>query len=205
MRKRVIAVGIGAAIVVFALVGGLLLGQIGSGDKAKKTSQAKVPADFVTVGDASGKIKVAVPKAWPKLATPPTWQPSSVGLAADTQARPVLRATSGTFDQFRLSSAKTPGVFIGLTTDAARGKLPPASASQHAQCTKGQPESYTSPDKSLTGTITRFTACKTGTPTITEVGLTDKGGKFGAWVRVKETDDRKATNDILGNLKLTTP
>jgi hypothetical protein len=77
--------------------------------------------------------------------------------------------------------------------------------SAHDQCTKGQPEKYTSPDKSLSGTIVRYTACRTGTPTITEVGLTDRSGKFGAWIRVKEVDGRKLTDDILNSLKLTAP
>jgi hypothetical protein len=190
--------------VAVALVAGLLLGKLGSGGP-DTPAKPELPKDFVTVGDASGKIRVAVPKSWPKLAAPATWRPSTVGLSGDAQDRPVLRATSGTFQQFLDSAAKTPGVFVGLTTDAGQGKLPPPRVSAHDQCTKGQPEKYTSPDKSLTGTITRYTACRTGTPTITEVGLTDRTGKFGAWVRVKEIDGRRLTNAILDSLKLTAP
>jgi hypothetical protein len=115
----------------------------------------------------------------------------------------VLRATPSV--QGFLGDGKSPGVFIGLTTDAAAGKLPPPSATRHASCTKGNPENYTSPDKALTGTITRYTGCRTGTPTVVEVGLRDKSGAFGAWIRVKETDNRNATKDILDNLKLAAP
>lgn len=159
----------------------------------------------MAVSDASGKIRAFVPKAWPKLAEPTTWQPSSVGLSGDTQSRPVLRATSGSFQQFLDSTAKTPGVFIGLTTDVGEGRLPPPGVSEHDQCTKGQPERYTTPDQSLSGTIIRYTGCSTGTPSITEVGLVDRTGKFGVWIRVKEIDDRKVTNDILNSLRLAAP
>ncbi|REE96405.1 serine/threonine-protein kinase [Thermomonospora umbrina] len=205
-NKRLVALGIGAGIVVIALVGGLILGMLGDDDDGPAVPpKPTTPQDFTPVNDASGKIKVSVPRVWRPLAQPPTWTPSSVGLAADAQSRPVLRATSGTFEQFLDSAARTPGVFIGLTTDGARGKLPPARVSSHDQCTKGQPESYTSPDKALTGTITRYTACRTGTPTVTEVGLTDRSGRFGAWIRVKEIDDRRLTTPILNTLKLAAP
>ncbi|HEX2312398.1 MAG TPA: hypothetical protein VHJ17_01605 [Thermomonospora sp.] len=190
---------------VLALVGGLALGMLGGDDGPGPGPTPEVPKDFTTVSDASGKIRASVPKAWPRLAAPATWQPATVGLAGDAQSRPVLRATPGTFQQFLDSAARTPGVFIGLTTDVGQGKLPPARVSSHDQCTKGQPESYTSPDKALTGTITRYTGCRTGTPTITEVGLTDRSGRFGAWIRVKETDGRRLTNAILDSLRLSPP
>ncbi|GAA3968095.1 hypothetical protein GCM10023085_58150 [Actinomadura viridis] len=200
-KRNVTPLVIAAAILAFALVGGLAIGVLLSGGEDPPPKGDTVPKDFVQVADAGGKIKAAVPKAWPK-GQEPTWDPSTVRLG-DGRARPVLRATPNVED-FKGSGA-SPGVFIGLTTDVANGKLPPPSAAVHPQCTKGKPENYTSPDKSLTGTITRYTACKTGTPSVVEVGLRHKSGTFGAWVRVKETDGRNATKDILDSLKLTAP
>lgn len=192
-------------VLLVAVVGGLALGKLFGGDGGKKGDgdgkTPAVPADFVEVGDTSGKIKTAVPKAWPKQQEA-TWLPSTVQLG-DTQARPVLRATPN--KAAFLGNGAGPGVFIGLTTDVTPGKLPPPSVSAHPQCTRGAPENYTSPDKALTGTITRYTACKTGTASVTEVGLKDKNGKFGVWIRVKETDNRNATKDILDHLKITGP
>ncbi|GAA2425738.1 hypothetical protein GCM10010191_42620 [Actinomadura vinacea] len=193
---------IAAIILSVALVGGLALGTLLSGgDEPSKPEKPAVPKDFVQVSDTGGKIRAAVPKAWPR-GQEATWPPTSVGLN-DPQARPVLRASPNVED-FK-GDGKSPGVFIGLTTDVANGKLPPPNASRHGQCTRANPENYTSPDKALTGTITRFTGCRVGTPTVVEVGLRDKTGKFGAWIRVKETGNRNATKDILDNLKLTAP
>ncbi|MEU9016593.1 serine/threonine-protein kinase [Actinomadura sp. NPDC048394] len=205
-RKLVTPLIITAVVLALALVVGLTLGMLsggggGGGGKKSKDKTAKVPKDFVAVADASGKIKTAVPKTWPKQQEQ-TWVPTTVHLT-DAGPRPVLRATPN-LQQF-LGNGTGPGVFIGLTTDVQPGHLPPPTASVHPQCTKGAPENYTSPDGALTGTITRFTACKSGTPSVTEVGLKDKAGKFGLWIRVKETDNRNATKDILDNLKVTGP
>jgi serine/threonine protein kinase len=203
-RKFVTPLIITAVVLVLALVVGLTLGMLsggGGGGKKKQDKAAKMPKDFVVVSDPSGKIKAAVPKTWPKQQEQ-TWVPTTVHLS-DPGPRPVLRATPN-LQQF-LGNGAGPGVFIGVTTDVQPGHLPPPTASVHPQCTKGAPENYTSPDGTLTGTITRFSACKSGTPTVTEVGLKDKAGKFGLWIRVKETDNRNATKDILDNLKITGP
>ncbi len=193
-----------AIVLAVALAGGLALGTLFSGDDGGKDGEdgkGGVPKDFVAITDASGKIKVAVPKVWPKQQEA-TWQPSTVALA-DPQARPVLRATPD-IAGFK-GDGKSPGVFIGVTTDVADGKLPPPGAATHAQCTKGAVENYTTPDKALSGTITRFTGCKAGTPFVTEVGLKDRSGKFGLWIRIKESDGRDVTKSVLGTLKVTGP
>ncbi|WP_279436312.1 serine/threonine-protein kinase [Actinomadura sp. 7K534] len=190
------------AVLVVALIGGLVLGMLFSGDEGeKKDGGPELPEDFAAVSDDAGKIKTAVPKAWPRQPEQ-TWEPNTVRLE-DAQPRPVLRATPD--KAAFLGDGQGPGVFIGVTTDVRAGQLPPPSAAVHPQCTKAEPENYTTPDKALSGTITRFTGCKSGTPSVTEVGLTDKGGKFGLWIRVKETDNRNATTDILDNLKVTGP
>ncbi|MGH3241259.1 MAG: hypothetical protein ACRDNL_12835 [Spirillospora sp.] len=207
-KKFVTPLIITVVVLVVALVGGLTLGLLFSGDdgkggdKDKKKTGGGIPADFAAISHNAGKIKAAAPKAWPKDTQESTWTPSTVGLN-DAQARPVLRATPNKASF--LSDGKGPGVFIGVTTDVRDGRLPPPGATSHSQCTKAQPENYTTPDKALSGTITRFTACKVGTPSVTEVGLRDKSGKFGLWIRVKETDDRQATKDILDSLKVTGP
>ncbi|GGV20697.1 hypothetical protein GCM10010182_48450 [Actinomadura cremea] len=193
-----------AVVLAVAVVAGLLLGTLFSGDgggEEEGGEKKAVPADFAELSNNGGKIKVAVPKAWP-LQQEQTWSPSVVGLN-DPQERPVLRATTSV-EGFQGNGA-VPGVFIGVTTDMRDGQLPPPSAARHSQCQAGGPENYTSPDESFTGTITRFTGCTTGTSSVTEVGLRHRSGKFGLWIRVKETDDRKATTDILDHLQVTGP
>ncbi|MEV3925945.1 serine/threonine-protein kinase [Actinomadura coerulea] len=207
-KKFVTPLIITAVVLVVAVIGGLTLGMMFSGGDGKdggkdgKGKKPAVPKDFAAVADGSGKIKTAVPKAWPVQGQEATWTPSAVGLT-DAQPRPVLRATPD--KAAFLGNGKGPGVFVGVTTDLGQGQLPPPRAAVHPQCTKAAPENYTTPDGALSGTITRFTACKTGTPSVTEVGLKDKSGKFGLWIRVKETDGRDATKDILDNLKVTGP
>ncbi|MFB4311926.1 serine/threonine-protein kinase [Actinomadura sp. GTD37] len=200
-KKFVTPLVITVVVLAVALVGGLTLGLLFSGgdgnDKDGKKTPA-IPKDFVAVSDTAGKIKAAVPKAWPK-GQEQTWTPSDVALN-DAQPRPVLRATPD--KAAFLGNGKAPGVFIGVTTDVRPGQLPPPSVAGHPQCTKAAPENYTTPDGALSGTITRYTACKLGTPSVTEIGLKDKAGKFGLWIRVKETDDRNATKDILDSLKV---
>jgi hypothetical protein len=189
-KKILIAAGVVFVVLVVAVVGGRLLGVVFSGDDEKQ--QTKPDPNFTTVSDASGKLTVTVPKAWPKQPQA-TWLPTEVALA-DARQRPVLRATPS-FTDFRNTAGKTPGVFIGLTTDVAAGKLPPANASQHPQCTKSGPEEYS--QGTLKGTITRYTKCTTGTPSISEIGLTDTGGKFGLWIRIKQVDGKDLTDQIL--------
>ncbi|WP_264159343.1 serine/threonine-protein kinase [Actinomadura rudentiformis] len=196
-----------AIVLSIALVGGLLLGTLfnegdGGGDRNGASKQPAPPQDFVQIADPSGKIRLAAPNAWPLQSAERTWS-TSVAALTDPKARPVLRATPNAA-AFK-GDGRSPGVFVGLTTDTAAGKLPPPGLIRHPQCTKGAQENYVSPDKALSGTIIRFTACKVGTPSVTEAGLRDKSGTFGAWVRIKETDNRNLTKTILDNLKLAAP
>ncbi|WP_307797494.1 serine/threonine-protein kinase [Actinomadura barringtoniae] len=195
-----------AVVLSVALVGGLLLGNIfngGGGGKKQPPKPPALPQDFTQVADSSTKIKAAVPKAW--VVSPQgqkTWSTTVAGLV-DPAARPVLRATPN-LAQFP-GTGTAPGLFVGLTTDMAPGKLPPPSLISHTGCTAGAKENYVSPDKALTGTIQRFTGCKAGTASVTEIGLRDQSGKYGAWVRIKETDNRNLSKVILDNLKLGAP
>jgi hypothetical protein len=195
-NKLIIPIGIAVGVLVIAIIGGLLVGSLFSGNGKKPGTKTPTPdPNSVTVSDPSGRLTVTVPKEWPK-GPEQTWLPSTVGLA-DAKQEPVLRATPNV-TQFRTATGKTPGVFVGLTTDVTAGKLPPATAAVHPQCTKGQPEPYTR--GTLKGTITHYTGCKTGTSSISEIGLTDTGGKFGLWIRIKQVDATDRTKKILDSL-----
>lgn len=192
------------AVVTFAVVGGLLAGTLFSGGSGKKkpspapSSATKANPNFTTVSIASGRLSVSVPKEWQK-GTEETWVPSTQGVGfTDTATEPVLRAAPSITD-FRRSAGKTPGVFIGLTTAAAT--VPPQAALTHPPCTKGAPESYTSPDGTLSGQIVHFTGCTAGVPSITEVGLKDKTGKFSLWIRIKQIDANDLTKQILDSVR----
>lgn len=202
-RKVPLPLVIGAGLLGVALLVGLTLGTVLSGeDEQEPPAEPRLPQDFTQVADPSGKIRAAVPKAWPVDRQESTWQPTTVALN-DAQPRPVLRATPNV-TQFK-GDGPAPGVFIGLTKDVAQGKLPPPGVTGHRTCTPAGTENYTSPDKALTGTITRFTGCRAGTPSVTEVGLRDSRGTFGVWIRIKENDNRDLTKTILDSLKLTAP
>nr|WP_067817004.1 serine/threonine protein kinase [Actinomadura kijaniata] len=206
-RNTMLPLIIGTVLLTVAVIGGLLLGNLFSGGEDKPGGDGPkppaLPADFTTVADPSKKIQVGVPKAWPLGTAENTWTPSAQGLPADARPRPVLRAAPSVA-AFK-GNGKGAGVFVGLTTDLTSGPLP-ARFTAHAQCTKGAPENYTSPDKSLSGTVTRYTSCTVGTPKIAEIGLKDRTNKFGAWIRIKETDpNRDLVKPILDSLKITAP
>ncbi|MCW2902456.1 MAG: serine/threonine protein kinase [Streptosporangiaceae bacterium] len=195
--------GISTAILAVAVIGGLVLGSMLPHHDAKRTaaSPAKRPdPNYVTVSDPSGKLTVTVPKEWPKQPRA-TWVPTEVALA-DAQQRPVLRATPD-FTGFRTPARKTPGLFIGMTTDVRPGELPPRTASHHAQCVAGQPENYARGN--LQGTITKYSRCASGTPSVTEIGLTDTGGGFGLWIRIKQVGAKDLTQQILNSLQVKGP
>jgi hypothetical protein len=76
---------IGAVVLSIALIGGLALGTVLNGDdEPPGPKKPAVPKDFVQLADASGKIRAAVPKAWPR-GQEPTWTPTAVSL---NDARP---------------------------------------------------------------------------------------------------------------------
>ncbi|MEV4256809.1 serine/threonine protein kinase, partial [Spirillospora sp. NPDC049652] len=206
-RRYLTPLMITAAVLAVALVAGLALGTIFSKDDKKEPGKngkkTSVPADFVKVADDSGKISAYVPKAWPKAGPDRTWLPNGLGFTGDTTGRPVLRATPDVA-KFR-GVGTAPGVFVGLTTAMPKTQPLPPGVSTHSSCTKGAPEDYTSPDKALTGTILRFTGCKTGTPLVTEVALHSADQKYGVWVRIRQTDNADIVKAILDNLKLQAP
>jgi serine/threonine protein kinase len=193
-RRPLVLLAIGVVVLAVAVAGGLWFNAVLSAETPKRDP------DFVTVRDASGKLAAAVPKAWSAQRTA-TWMPAEVALA-DTLPRPVLRATPD-FADFRNATGRTPGLFIGLTTDTAPGRLPPAGAAQHSQYVKGQPESYRR--GTLMGTIIRYTGCANGTPSIAEIGLTDSSGGFGLWIRIKQVDDTDLTRRILDSVQAKAP
>lgn len=194
-KKRALLLAAAVAVVTVAVVGGLLAGTLFSGGSGKKApsptpSSVKGTANLTTVSIASGRLSVGVPQGWAK-GPEQTWVPSQQGVGfTDTTTEPVLRAAPNVPD-FRRAAGKTPGVFVGLTT--AGQTVPPQAVQTHQGCTKGNPENYTNPSGTLSGQIIRFTGCTTGVPSIAEVGLKDKAGKFALWIRIKQVD---TTNDL---------
>jgi hypothetical protein len=191
----VLAIGV-VAVVLVKLTGG-------GTDKPTTPPTPKVP--LVALSDASQKINVSVPTGWTQDARA-TWKPSeNTGTLTDTQLRPVLRASTDPKAVLADKNAKVPSIIIGLTTDL---NVPPKTVADHTAdkdggCTKGTTRTKTI--GTLTAQITPWTACKTGPPSITEVGMVDAGKKFGAWVRIKQVDATDLSDTILGTIKLTAP
>jgi serine/threonine protein kinase len=192
----VLAIGV-VAVVLVKLTGG---------GTAKPSAPPTPKIALVALSDASQKIMVSVPTGWTQDARA-TWVPSTntTGALTDGQSRPVLRASTDPKTAAADRNAKIPSIFIGLTTDV---KVPPATAADHTAaanggCTKGTGRTKTI--GTLTAQITPWTACKTGPPSITEVGLVDASKKFGAWVRIKQVDATDVSDTILGTIKLVAP
>ncbi len=201
VRRLLVPAGIAAAILVVAIGGGLLFGDLfGDGDDsgAAVNKKSQVPAGFSTVSESGGRIGVTVPTGWAKQQEE-TWVPSSVGLTRDTRPQPVLRATPDLV-QFRTLKAATPGVFVGMTRDLTPGRLPPPGVSRHSNCTPQAPQPYQR--GTLKGTITRWVRCDGGPISFSEIGLTDAGGTFGLWIRVKQIDNNDLTRQILDSLQV---
>jgi serine/threonine protein kinase len=196
-RRLLIPAGIAAGILVLAVAGGLLFGNVFGGDGKAKGKKTQSPAGFSTVSESKGRLSVTVPTQWAKQQEE-TWSPSSVGLTRDAQRQPVLRATPN-LAQFRALKQATPGVFVGMTRDLTPGRLPPPSVSRHPGCTQEKAKPYQR--GTLKGTITRWVRCDNGPISFSEIGLTDTGGKFGLWIRIKQIDNNDLTNQILDSLK----
>jgi hypothetical protein len=192
----VLAIGV-VAVVLVKLTGG---------GTEKATTPPTPTVALVPLSDASQKITVSVPTGWTQDARA-TWVPSSntTNALTDAQSRPVLRASTDPKAAAADKNAKIPSIFIGLTTDV---NVPPKTVSDHTAatnggCTKGKARTKTF--GTLTAQITPWTACKTGTPSVTEVGLVDAGKKFGAWVRIKQVDANDLTDTVLATIKLGAP
>jgi serine/threonine protein kinase len=200
-KRLLIPAGIAAGILLIAIGASLLLGNLFGGDDDGKPNPSAPPAGFSKVSESKGRLSMTVPTGWAKQQEE-TWSPSSVGLAADTQRQPVLRATPN-LAQFRALKTATPGVFVGMTRDLTPGRLPPPNVSQHPGCTRQQPQPYER--GTLKGTITRWVRCDGGPISFSEIGLTDSAGKFGLWIRVKQIDNNDLTKQILDSLQTKAP
>ncbi|MFI0480053.1 hypothetical protein [Actinomadura sp. 9N215] len=157
---------------------------------------------FMRVTDESGRITVSVPAEW-RVWPGPTWDPSTVGVR-DGRQRPVLRATPDL--RGFLGDGSAPGIFVGLVSAASDDELPPPAASGHPSCGPPRARPYLAAGGLLHGSIRRFTGCRSGTPSVDEIGLSGtglSGDGVRAWVRIKQRDDRDLTLEILGTLRIT--
>ncbi|MEO5874486.1 MAG: protein kinase, partial [Streptosporangiaceae bacterium] len=203
-NKLLIPAVVTAGILGIGVVAVVLVRLTGGGtDKPKDPPTPKIP--LVALSDAAQKITVSVPTGWTQDARS-TWVPSTnTGSLTDSLSRSVLRASTDPKAGAAAKNAMVPSIFIGLTTDV---NVPPKTAADHTAeanggCTKGAERTRTI--GTLTATITPWTACKAGPPSVTEVGLVDAGKKFGAWVRIKQIDATDLTDTLLDTVTLTAP
>ncbi|ROO90223.1 serine/threonine protein kinase [Actinocorallia herbida] len=189
-----------AGVLVLGAVATVLF-RLGGGEPEPKPTPTVA---LVPLADPSRKIQVSVPAEWTQDTGESIWNPSANAGVDDAADRPVLRATTNK-DDFRPADAKSPGVFVGLTTALT---LPPKGESDHTApedggCVKGEARSLKIGD--LGATITPWTQCKTGVPSITEVGVVKEDKTFGAWVRIKQAAGPDISDQILRTLKLQAP
>ncbi|MCD0450220.1 serine/threonine protein kinase [Actinocorallia sp. API 0066] len=199
-QKLLIPAVVTAGVLVLGAVAAVLV-RLG-GDEPGPAPTPKVP--LVALADPSQKIQVSVPAAWAQDTAEGTWNPKTNAALEDDTDRPVLRATSDK-DDFRPADATSPGIFVGLTGALT---VPPPTQSDHEAdanggCVKGDTRSLKI--GTLNATITPWTECKTGVPSITEVGVVNEEQTFAAWVRIKQTDETDLTDAILRTLKLQEP
>ncbi|MDX6744969.1 serine/threonine-protein kinase [Actinocorallia sp. A-T 12471] len=199
-QRLLIPAVVTAGVLVLGAVAAVLVRLTDGGPEPKPTATIAL----VPLADPSQKIQLSVPAAWVQDTDQDTWNPAENAGVADSTARPVLRATTDK-DDFRPADATSPGVFVGLTTALP---LPPEGESDHSAaedggCVKGETRSLKIGD--LGATITPWTQCKTGVPSITEVGVVKDDQSFGAWVRIKQTDETDISDQILRTLKLQAP
>ncbi|GAB2819226.1 hypothetical protein GCM10022221_16320 [Actinocorallia aurea] len=199
-QRLLIPAVITAGVLVLGAVATVLV-RLGGGDPEPKPTPTVA---LVPLADASQKIQVSVPAEWTQDAEETTWNPAANAGVDDSADRPVLRATTDK-DDFRPAEAKSPGIFVGLTTALA---LPPEGQADHSApedggCVKGK--TRTLKIDGLGATVTPWTQCKTGVASITEVGVVREDKSFGAWVRIKQTQDPDLSDAILRTLKLQAP
>lgn len=155
----------------------------------------RAPADnWITVRDSTGRLTLRVPPTWKKQPAE-GWSPAEVQLT-DQGTAPALRATPE-LAKFREVGQPVPGVFVGLSSDVAPGKLPPPGL-QRPGCTP-QPEK-SQQAAGLNGNVVAL-SCPNGI-TYQEVGLYDPGKRFAVWVEIKQAGGPDLAAKILGSLRV---
>ncbi|GAB3670227.1 hypothetical protein GCM10027589_38690 [Actinocorallia lasiicapitis] len=200
-NRLLIPAVIAAGILVIGAVAVVLVKLAGGGAEPSKPPVA----EGTQLVDASGKINVSVPKEWQQDAAGQTWSPAANGVTGDAgTARPALRASTDPA-KFRDPDQVNSGVFIGVTTAEAPV---PATNGDHTRAGNGGCTKGTSREKTvgtLTFTITPWTECKSGVPTIQEISAIDSSGAR-AWIRVKQAADTPdVTDQILDSVKISAP
>ncbi|MGI8334494.1 protein kinase domain-containing protein [Actinomadura scrupuli] len=177
-----------------------LVGVVGLPDLSRDAPRVSTTGEpFAELSDPTRTIRVSVPKTW-RRSPQTTWNPAASGIT-DRAGRPALWASTDPA-RFRRPEHDNPGIFIGLTRSTV---VPRHSAADHTgSCTRGTERRERL--HSLNVVIVPWTSCTRGTKTITEIGLTDPGGRYAAWIRLKQTAGRPDLTDrILAGVRLTPP
>jgi eukaryotic-like serine/threonine-protein kinase len=181
-RRSVVA----AIITVIALVGaGLGLAE-----------WRRVASEPVTVRDGSGQISIDVPPAWSRQRVPGGWNPQVLKLSGDHA--PGLLVADDVGDWGRLE-ANVDGVFVGLSTDPG---LPAAVAAiSHPNCRFAGARPWA--NGNWRGQVRRWSGCRGGSRSLTEISLTATGGKPElAYLQVRQDGGADAVPKLLDGLRV---
>lgn len=143
----------------------------------------------ITLADQSGNLRITVPAEWSGQVRNAGWQPTSVGLS-DQGVQPGLAVST---DLAAWQDGKAPGVFVGLSTDLAAGKLPPKDS--HPGCSADPAQTYQR--GALAGQYVRHTCDAVA---IIEVGLYDESGRRAVYVQLTQPASDDRTRQILDSL-----
>jgi hypothetical protein len=148
--------------------------------------------EHVDIADDQGRIRLTVPTAWAGERQGGGWQPSDIG--ATGEPGPGV-AVAADLDRWRDHEDRTPGVFVGLSGDAAVPDL--VLTLRHDGCRAGKP---TERAGALTGQVVRW-RCPNDV-TFDEAGLRTEGGTA-VYVQIKQdTREPDRADEILAGLRV---
>jgi eukaryotic-like serine/threonine-protein kinase len=150
----------------------------------------------VTVRDDSGRIAVAVPRAWDRQIRPHGWDPTVLGLARASSPPGLVVADHA--DRWSDLARPVNGVFVGLSGDpglaGAVGRL------THAGCRVRPGQTYSS--SRWRGPVRRWDRCPGSGGTLVEAVVTAVGGDRTAYVQIRQAGGEDRTVRILDGLRV---
>ncbi|KIF77884.1 serine/threonine protein kinase [Streptomyces sp. 150FB] len=161
-----------------------------------KAMDAPAASSVERVNDASGRISVAVPKAWAGQMVDSDWTPTSLGLTGGPAPGLIVAPDVRQWQNLR---ADVSGVFVGLGTSgelAARvDKL------GHRDCTYQGSRAYT--DASWHGRVRTWSSCGTPGHSLEEIGLVPaRAGLPQVYVQIRSAGGTDRTDPILHSLRI---